>query len=66
MSTRDVMTVHPRRGLRWRRVKERLAEWRQRSRSRSELGHFSERTLRDIGLSREAADCEASKPFWMV
>jgi uncharacterized protein YjiS (DUF1127 family) len=27
---------------------------------------FSDVDLRDIGLSRSAADAEASKPFWMV
>jgi uncharacterized protein YjiS (DUF1127 family) len=65
-TTRDVMTIHPRRELGWRKVKQRLAEWRRRGRSRNELSNLSDRSLKDIGVSREAADFEASKPFWMV
>lgn len=39
-------------------------EWRQRARSRQELSKLSDHMLNDIGLSREAAHCEAAKPFW--
>lgn len=68
MSTmgQDVMTVRPRRELRWREVKQRFAEWRHRARSRAELINLSDRCLHDIGITRSTADFEASKPFWMA
>ncbi len=61
-----VRTIHRHRVLRWSRVKQNLAEWHRRARSRNELMGLSDRCLRDIGISRSAADFEASKPFWMV
>lgn len=51
---------------RWNQIKQSLAEWRHRSQSRNELKNLSDRTLRDIGLSRCDASSEASKPFWMA
>jgi len=51
---------------RWNQVKQSINEWRHRSQSRSELNNLSDRTLRDIGLSRCDASFEASKPFWMA
>jgi uncharacterized protein YjiS (DUF1127 family) len=62
----DFTTYHPRRAWSWRTVRQRLAEWRCRARSRHELRNLSDRCLRDIGLCREAADFDASRPFWMV
>jgi uncharacterized protein YjiS (DUF1127 family) len=62
----DITTLRSRRRLRWSRVKEGLAEWRRRARSRSELMNLSDADLRDIGLSRCSTDIEASKPFWMA
>jgi uncharacterized protein YjiS (DUF1127 family) len=41
-----------------------LGEWRRRSRDRRALAAMSERSLRDIGLTRYDATYEASKPFW--
>ncbi|HXW41142.1 MAG TPA: DUF1127 domain-containing protein [Xanthobacteraceae bacterium] len=41
-----------------------LREWRRRIRSRRELAAISERSLRDIGLTRYDADFETRKPFW--
>jgi len=51
---------------RWNQVKQSINEWRHRSQSRTELSNLSDRTLRDIGLSRCDANFEASKPFWMA
>lgn len=51
---------------RWSQVKHHIAEWRTRARSRNELMNLSDRTLRDIGVSRSDAMFEASKPFWMA
>ena len=38
--------------------------WLQRSRERRELGAFSDRMLKDLGVSRADIDHEVSKPFW--
>jgi uncharacterized protein YjiS (DUF1127 family) len=55
--------VTPARASRWL---HHIAEWRSRTRSRNELSNLSDRTLRDIGVSRCDAHWEASKPFWMA
>ncbi len=47
-----------------RRGLERLAIWRARARTRTELMTLSDDMLKDIGLSRCDADREYSKPFW--
>jgi uncharacterized protein YjiS (DUF1127 family) len=47
-----------------RRVALAFEEWRRRARSRQELSNLSDHMLNDIGLSREAANHEAAKPFW--
>jgi uncharacterized protein YjiS (DUF1127 family) len=41
-----------------------LGEWRRRLRDRRALAAMSDRSLRDIGLTRYDASCEANKPFW--
>lgn len=46
------------------RVSDVLKLWRQRTRSRNQLGNLTEGQLRDIGLSRADAVVEANKPFW--
>ena len=46
------------------RVSDVLGLWRQRTRSRNQLGYLTEGQLRDIGLSRADAVVEANKPFW--
>jgi uncharacterized protein YjiS (DUF1127 family) len=51
---------------RWSKVTRHIAEWCIRARSRNELMNLSDRTLRDIGVSRYDAEFEASKPFWMA
>jgi uncharacterized protein YjiS (DUF1127 family) len=48
----------------WARMASEIGEWRRRSRDRRALAALSDRSLRDIGLSRYDADWEASKPFW--
>lgn len=65
MSTMSLPLLSPGR-LRWSQVKNGLAEWRRRARSRSELINLSDADLRDIGLSRCSTDIEGSKPFWMA
>ena len=64
--TLSISTLRPYCLLRWRQMKRHFAEWRLRWRSRNELMSLSDRTLRDIGVSRSDAEFEASKPFWMA
>ena len=37
----------------------------ERSRQRQALRHLDDHLLKDIGVSRRAADDEADKPFWL-
>ena len=46
------------------RISSVLGEWRRRLRDRCALAAMSDRSLRDIGLTRYDADFEARKPFW--
>jgi uncharacterized protein YjiS (DUF1127 family) len=48
----------------WARMASEVREWRRRSRDRRALAAMSDRSLRDIGLTRYDADWEASKQFW--
>jgi uncharacterized protein YjiS (DUF1127 family) len=48
----------------WARMAAEIREWRRRSRDRHALAAMSNRSLRDIGLTRYDADWEARKPFW--
>ena len=54
------------RSSRWNHVKHQFIQWRRRVRSRGELCNLSDRTLRDIGISRCDVQREAAKPFWMA
>jgi uncharacterized protein YjiS (DUF1127 family)/GNAT superfamily N-acetyltransferase len=45
-------------------IKNALAVWRQRSRTRRELAKFDARALADAGISTTMADFEAAQPFW--
>ncbi len=46
------------------RFAEMLQVWRNRSRQRRELAHWSDRDLHDVGLSWSDVVREARKPFW--
>jgi len=67
MSTKnlDGISLRPRSASRWGLFRNRIVEWRRRSRSRHELRHLGEAGLHDIGLSRCDAAAEVSKPFWI-
>lgn len=41
-----------------------LEAWADRRRQRQVLSELDDHMLRDIGLTRAAAEHEASKPFW--
>ena len=40
--------------------------WAERRRSRIALGNLDDHQLRDIGITREQACDEASRPFWQI
>ena len=46
------------------RFNRRLHIWISRWRQRDELTHWSDRDLRDVGLSWSEVVREAEKPFW--
>jgi uncharacterized protein YjiS (DUF1127 family) len=46
------------------RIVATLREWRRRARDRAELGKLDDRMLKDIGLTRAAAEFLSNKPFW--
>jgi uncharacterized protein YjiS (DUF1127 family) len=53
----------PRRG--WlRRAWDRLCQWRRCARDRRLLATLSDRSLRDLGLSRAMVEYELSRPSW--
>ena len=62
----SISTFRPYHSPRWSQLKHHFNDWQRYARSRHELMNLSDRTLRDIGLSRYDAGFEASKPFWMA
>jgi uncharacterized protein YjiS (DUF1127 family) len=57
------------RALHWLRARATNAcntamSWVERSNERHELRSLSDRTLKDVGMSRADAEAEACKPFW--
>lgn len=42
-----------------------LKRWHSRWQTRRTLSRLSDASLKDIGLSRAAAEREANKPFWI-
>ena len=45
-------------------LSEAFRVWRDRRRQRRELTHWTDRDLRDVGLSWSDVIREAEKPFW--
>ena len=62
-STQQTMTNHHVPGL-FGALNETIHTWRQRYQTRSELSHWTERDLHDVGLSWSDVAHEAEKPFW--
>lgn len=48
----------------WRRISDSLALYGRRIRERDELARFTERELRDAGITTTDAWIEINKPFW--
>ena len=61
--THESMINHHGKGV-FAQLSETLHVWRQRYEARRELAQWSDRDLRDIGVSPSDAIFEASKPFW--
>jgi uncharacterized protein YjiS (DUF1127 family) len=61
--THDTMTNHYGWGL-VKQVGETLHIWRDRVRERRELARFTDRELRDVGLTWSDIALEVKKPFW--
>ncbi len=40
--------------------------WKEVSKQRRTLKDLSDHSLKDIGISRVDAECEASRPFWDI
>jgi uncharacterized protein YjiS (DUF1127 family) len=68
MSTlnKSTKTARPPRRLSWSQMKQGLANWSRRARSRKELMNLSDRGLNDIGVARHNSGLKACKPFWMA
>ena len=43
-----------------------IARWRRRARERTQLQQLDDRTLADIGLTRQQVNFEVAKPFWRM
>ncbi len=46
------------------RIVDRLLTWQARAAERAHLASLDDHRLKDIGITRAQADCEARKPFW--
>jgi uncharacterized protein YjiS (DUF1127 family) len=45
-------------------VAQTVADWVETRRTRRALGQLDDHLLKDIGISRDAAQFEAARPFW--
>ncbi|HUN52829.1 MAG TPA: DUF1127 domain-containing protein [Candidatus Sulfotelmatobacter sp.] len=48
------------------RAIETVLRWRKRVRDRAQLQELDDRTLADIGLTRQQVNFEVTKPFWRM
>jgi len=49
----------------WHRVRSGFAAWQVSAHARTELASLTDRTLRDIGLSRGFERLRPAQPFWI-
>ena len=47
-----------------KKIWAKVVYWRELSRQRSQLNKISDALLKDAGISRIDAACEAERPFW--
>ncbi|UZE48664.1 DUF1127 domain-containing protein [Rhodopseudomonas sp. P2A-2r] len=65
LATREPMTNHHVAGL-LSQVLEVVRTWHERQHGRRELQHWTERDMRDAGVSPGDVRFEAGKPFWQA
>ena len=63
-SFNDLALLRPNRWWPWNAIKRCLIECRNRAKSRFELSTLGDHELWDIGMTRSAAEFDATKPFW--
>ena len=63
MHPHPMMTNHHVPGI-WTHLGETLHIWRRRYQARQELAQWTDRDLRDVGLSWSDIANEVEKPFW--
>ena len=63
---KNTKTARPSRLLSLIRVRQGIANWSRRARSRKELMNLSDRCLNDIGIARHSSGLKSCKPFWMA
>ena len=61
--THEMMTNHHVMGI-WASLSDTFHLWRERYRTRQELAQWSERDMRDVGISWSDIAHEVEKPFW--
>jgi uncharacterized protein YjiS (DUF1127 family) len=61
----ELMTNHHANGI-FARIAETVHVWRERQHSRRELAQWTERDMRDAGVSPGDVLFEAGKPFWQA
>ncbi len=48
----------------WKKARDIFVTWQERANSRIERTNLSDRTLRDIGLTRGNEGCYSASQFW--
>ncbi|WP_415894137.1 DUF1127 domain-containing protein [Neptuniibacter sp. PT8_73] len=63
--SKEIRNSYPLPTMNWHKLACILKQWQQNYRTRKALLKLNDGQLKDIGLSREQAHKEASKPFWI-
>ncbi|WP_415894710.1 DUF1127 domain-containing protein [Neptuniibacter sp. PT34_22] len=63
--SKEIRNSYPLPTMNWHKFACILKQWQQNYRTRKALLKLNDGQLKDIGLSREQAHKEASKPFWI-
>ncbi len=63
--SKEIRNSYPLPAINWKKLPLILKQWEQNYRTRKALSELSDEQLKDIGLRREQAHAEASKPFWI-
>ncbi|MGH1430965.1 MAG: DUF1127 domain-containing protein [Neptuniibacter sp.] len=63
--SKEIRNSYPLPAINWKKLPLILKQWEQNYRTRKALAKLSNEQLKDVGLSNEQANMEASKPFWI-